>query len=275
MSENILMGLTKKKSKQLATILPNEIYCSIVNLRNAFRRHRLRVRVLKNGLFTATVGNEQIHFARRIRYYFYKRGITSRVNALANDYQLNSINFRNGDHVIDCGANIGEIGIFLRKFEIKYHAFEPEEKEACCCDINNFDGKMKTNRIALWNREENIMFYSNPETADSSIFPSNLGIPTKSIPATTMTSFTKKAKIKSIRLAKIEAEGAEPEVLEGAQPILHTVDYVSVDCGPERGISRLSTFQECGEILHKFDFELVEISSPRKIALYRRRGAEI
>ena len=269
------MGLIKKKSKQLATLLPNEIYCFIVNLRSAFRRQGLRISALKNGLFSANVDNENVHFARRIRYYFYKRGITARVNALAKDYQLNSIKFRTGDHVIDCGANIGEIGIFLNQFDVRYHPFEPEEKEAHCCDLNNFDGNMETNRIALWNRDENITFYSNPETADSSIFPSSLGIPTKSIPATTLSSYVKNTKIKSIRLAKIEAEGAEPEVLQGAQPILHTIDYVSVDCGPERGISKSSTHQECDDILQKFDFELINISSPRKIALYRRRDAEI
>ena len=41
---------------------------------------------------------------------------------------------------------------------------------------------------------------------------------------------------KKIKLLKVEAEGAEPEVLLGTAKILKRIEFISVDCGPERGL---------------------------------------
>lgn len=40
--------------------------------------------------------------------------------------------------------------------------------------------------------------------------------------------------VSELDLLKVEAEGFEPEVLQGAERILHKIRFVSVDCGPER-----------------------------------------
>ena len=44
-----------------------------------------------------------------------------------------------------------------------------------------------------------------------------------------------------IKLLKLEAEGAEPEILEGLGEKLNLVEYISADLGYERGVHCEST----------------------------------
>ena len=73
------------------------------------------------------------------------------------------------------------------------------------------------------------MNFLNPEGADSSLVyfgsDSSVEVNTK-----TLDSF----KYPQIKLLKIEAEGAELEVLQGSVDTLSNVEYISVDYGPER-----------------------------------------
>ena len=46
--------------------------------------------------------------------------------------------------------------------------------------------------------------------------------------------------IKRIKFFKIEAEGAEPEVLEGSKNSLKIIDYIGVDGSHERGKRRIN-----------------------------------
>ena len=52
--------------------------------------------------------------------------------------------------------------------------------------------------------------------------------------------------IKIIGLIKLEAEGHEPEVLEGSLEILKKTKYITVDVGPER--NHKSTFDSVHQI---------------------------
>ena len=44
-----------------------------------------------------------------------------------------------------------------------------------------------------------------------------------------------------IKLLKLEAEGAEPEILLGGLDKIHLIDYICADVGPERGLSYETT----------------------------------
>ena len=74
-------------------------------------------------------------------------------------------------------------------------------------------------------------------------------------------------------MLKLEAEGAEPEVLEGAISVLNSIDYVSADVGPERGIHEQETRDTVVNFLEAHGFELIkESKGHRKIVLLRRKG---
>ena len=72
-----------------------------------------------------------------------------------------------------------------------------------------------------------------------------------------------------MRLLKLEAEGAEPEVLQGALGLLSLVDYISADLGPERGKAEISTLEEVSNLLEEQGFERLRVEGERVIALFR------
>jgi hypothetical protein len=59
-----------------------------------------------------------------------------------------------------------------------------------------------------------------------------------------------------IALLKLEAEGAEPEILQGAQKTLENTVAIAADLGPERGIDELRTFDDSFEYLTSVGFKL-------------------
>ncbi|MCF6320554.1 MAG: FkbM family methyltransferase [Rhizobiaceae bacterium] len=268
------MGFGKNLLERSVKTIPTPLYCKAVNLRNILRGHKLVVEGLENGLFKALARDGEIYFSRRNRYFYYKRGISARLGVLANDYLLRHIPFEPKDHVVDCGANIGEVGIYLKQFGVIYHGFEPEEKEAQCCDLNNFNGEKRTIRKALWKEETTLKFYSKPDTADSSAFAADDNLEVLEVEAVTLENYMNENKIDKLRFAKIEAEGAEPEVLAGAQAVLHRIDYIAVDCGFERGKDKEATFFESNEILRDNEFEIIDANLRRNSFLFRRRGVE-
>ena len=74
-----------------------------------------------------------------------------------------------------------------------------------------------------------------------------------------------------IKVFKVEAEGYEPEVLEGAIETLKLVEYVTVDFGAERGINKKNTVVEVNEILLDNNFKLTKFSNFRTVGLYKNK----
>ena len=74
-----------------------------------------------------------------------------------------------------------------------------------------------------------------------------------------------------IKLLKIDAEGAEPEVLRGCEGIKQNIDYISVDCGAERGQGQETTFVEVVKIMNKYNFEIIDINQRRLITLFKNK----
>jgi len=179
-------------------------------------------------------------------------------------YLLNEIKFKNKDVIVDCGANIGEIKLIFDNLNIQidYHAFEPGEQEFQCLK-KNLNSKNLYN-LGLWKTNGLLRFYEKTDTADSSFIKNN---------AFNKTSLKKVKKLdnlifKNIKLFKVEAEGAEPEVLLGAKKILNKIEYISVDCGPERGPKLEKTFKDVKKILNESKFNLLKKSKLRDVYLF-------
>ena len=81
-----------------------------------------------------------------------------------------------------------------------------------------------------------------------------------------------KFEIKNIKLLKIDAEGFEPEVLDGSIKTLKEVEYISIDFGFERGKQQESTIVDVNKLLSSNGFELVDFSKYRLIGLYRNKS---
>ena len=252
--------------------MPDRLYCALVNVREIFRRRQFRLSVMADGESYVGKGpGEGIRIARRNRFKRYDKGIARWIEHLACSYRLDLVPISAGDRIIDCGANIGEIGVWAKQFGAEYHPFEPEEKEAACCDANNFSGEPKTIRKALWFETTELKFFSKPATADGSVIEMNGFEAVKTVQATTLADYISSLDDPSVRLLKVEAEGAEPEVLQGAEGAFQYIDYVSVDCGYERGKDKQPTFSDSNEILRRHNFEVIDANLARPVFLFRRR----
>lgn len=253
--------------------LPLPVYCKALNTVNAIRGKEHRVSAAyeecAKGIMLAKDKQASIFFCRRRRANFFKRGVAQRVDTLASQYCLDGLDIAPGGLFIDCGANIGELGLWSRTKGLAYAAFEPEEPEALCCDLNNFDGRKETRREALWSKTASLPFFSKPESADSSVFEIEGGVRRGDVVAIALDHALDLSGISGTVIFKVEAEGAEPEVLEGAARSLESIDWVAVDCSYERGREQTHTFVETNSLLHDHGFRLHRANLRRITALYR------
>lgn len=253
---------------------PDSLFLGLVNLNNTIKGRPSRVRAQHENIYTVDDGKLLICTPRRSRLGRYFAGVQTQCDRLARDYMLQNINFKDGDVVVDCGANNGEIGVWAQSKNLNYYAFEPEPLEARCCDLNNYSGEPKTIRKGLWNEQTTLQFYSKPETADSSLIEISSNDNVQSVETTTLSAFVKDNNIDRIRLFKLEAEGAEPEVLQGALEVLDKIDYIAVDCGYERGVDQKHTFIEVYSTLKQHGFDIVTAEFKRVVFLFKRYGAD-
>lgn len=216
--------------------------------------------------------NLSLEISKKVRIFRYQKGILPFLQRLVKQYFIDTIEFREGDTVIDCGANIGEVGLWLKTLNknIAIHAVEPEVAEADACDQNIYDGKPITTRKALWKEQGNLSFYSKNSTGDSSLFEQEGYDKVIVVETTTLENLFIEKNIDHVRLLKLEAEGAEPEILMGAVNVLSKIDYIVVDCGPERGLSMEPTFIPVYNFLITRGFNLVDIKFDRIVALFKR-----
>jgi FkbM family methyltransferase len=187
---------------------------------------------------------------------------------LFDTYCLDSIDFNNGDLIIDCGANIGELFISLKitNIPIKYIGFEPDPKVFLMLKQNLLRYDVEVYDIALSNKKEKKPLYLNTEGADSSLI--YFGTEEKIIvESDKLDSF----EFTSIKLLKIEAEGGEIEVLIGSKNTLKNIEYISVDYGPERGVTSEPTNVDIINFLYDNNFKLVNTSKYRQVGLFKNQ----
>ena len=213
---------------------------------------------------------QNIFFYHKERTRMYGRGYNFRLRSLEKIYFINKIKFNNLDTVIDCGSNIGEIGLLfkLKKIKINYIAFEPASYEFKCLKKNIGINNFNLYKVALWKHFSNNDLFVKSETADSSLFRINNYDFIKRVKCKKLDDYNFN---KNIKLLKIEAEGAEPEVLIGAERTIQNCSFISVDAGPERGVDQKTTVKQVTHFLLNRNFILVKKSVGRIILLFKNK----
>lgn len=95
------------------------------------------------------------------------RGLAHRRDSLAKTYFLDKVALTSGDVIVDCGANVGEVGNLLVDSKCEYHAFEPSELENKLIPKNVPHAQVY--KYGLWKEECELVFFQASETADSSL----------------------------------------------------------------------------------------------------------
>lgn len=219
--------------------------------------------------FIACSNNLKIFFkSKKQANLAYSYGLKKRAYDIGNAYFLNTITFNNNDLVIDCGANVGDLILYfnLMDIDVQYVGFEPSPSEFSCLSKNV--GIHSSYNIAFWNANTSLDFYIASSGADSSLIEPKYFDNIIKVNAVRIDSLYSNQKIK---LFKLEAEGAEPEILIGAESILSNIEYISADLGFERGIDCDSTLVPVTNFLLERNFELLYLSHKRVNALFKNK----
>ena len=164
------------------------------------------------------------------------------------------------DTVIDIGANLGYFQNTVSKTHIIAIEAEKNIFKALQANCSEYD-KIAFHNLAITNKDGMISM-SSPTNSDmdsfSSIIDKNNIEDTniEEVKCKKLDTLVNEIGLKRIKLIKCDAEGAEPEVLEGAKKTLQITEYVSFDCGKER-FSR-NTLIECKKIIEDQGFKILE-----------------
>lgn len=167
-----------------------------------------------------------------INFYFYDSIISNTVKWVVSEmetYNFNTIDFQEGDVVIDIGANVGMISVYLAKKYpfLKIYAFEPVKQNyenlLKNIEINNIkEGIITVENVAITEDRRNIDIITPLDNTGGSSFViernlnainSNINLNVKSI---TFDDIFEKYNIDKCKLLKIDCEGAEYEILYSA-----------------------------------------------------------
>jgi FkbM family methyltransferase len=215
-------------------------------------------------------GQRTIHFARPNRSPYFADGITTRLNRLWHTYVGPHYQLPPNAVVVDCGANIGEFALAAHDRGAEVFAFEPDPVEFAALRMNASE-RIKPLNFALWNTEAILQFHSANQTGDSGVFPSGRQAETMRVNAVRLDEcITPWLRNRRIALLKLEAEGAEPEVLEGAAKLLDRIDAIAADLGPERGAERATTVVPVAQLLIANGFEISHFDAVRCTFLFTR-----
>lgn len=201
----------------------------------------------------------------------YSDGIIERGKLLFDSYMLGAIDFQVSDIVVDCGANYGDLWLILNGLisEENYITFEPGAREYLSVSKNALNGTH--NFLGLSDANEIRKFYLNESYADSSLVEPLHFTDVIEIETVKLADYIKEQKINRIKLLKLEAEGFEPEILNGSITIFDRIEYIAVDGGYERGKKQDETLSKVIKILHENDFEVLSINFKWERALFRKK----
>lgn len=261
-------NILKRLIRNIIYNFNDKTFCFFYNLISRLRHQSKNYLINDGEKFILKEKNFKWSFSHKKRGFIYLNGIWKRGKELHKKYKIQNIKFKNDDIVIDIGANVGDFYLGFEQ-KIKYYAYEPSPKCFSCLVFNIKNQNLYN--LGVSNSEiENIDFYLKDESADSSILPINDYDKKISIETTTLDREIDKIQ-QRIKLIKLEAEGYEPEILQELKKNLNFVEYITVDCGFERGIKRESTIAECSNYLIKNNFKMIDFgsSSARIIALFK------
>lgn len=272
----IFKNYLKKLFFLILDLLNPNLSCKLNNFRQKIMKRKIFFHYDKNlNLYFVEEKDKKIYFPDKLRgINTYSYGIFDRALQLIKTYNLELINFENNDTIIDCGANYGDLynWFVYKNFNINYISFEPSPKEFQCLKLNCF--KQKNNNIALSNKEGQVDFYLKTDSGDSSIILPSSGFTQRiKVKTNTLSKYVIDNKIQKIKFFKVEAEGFEPEVLQGAKDVMSKIEYIGVDGSPERGIKNETTIDYAIRFLTNHNFKVIasDINKVYAKALFKNK----
>lgn len=216
-----------------------------------------------------------MHIGRRTRVPLYINGISARRRQILDEYLLGELTFTEDDLVVDVGANVGDLTTAIQE-KVPVHAIcvEPEQLECIALQLNVLPNRTRVQNSLLYSDARDVTFFSANDRGDSSLFEPKQHTGSCVRRTTTLDAAVGRDPLflarGRIRLLKLEAEGAEPEILAGATEVLPCCDYITADLGPERGAQQETTLIPVIETLARYGFKPIRFGLPRCVMLFER-----
>lgn len=161
-------------------------------------------------------------------------GIAEELNK--DDYNIEKIPFKPGDRIIDIGANVGIVSLYIAKRhpEVTIYSFEPIP-ENYRHFLKNIELNCVTNviphNVAVTGdgRELRMIAHLASNSGGGTAHLANMHLPNHRyymVPSVTLDSIFEKHDITRCRLLKIDCEGSEHEVLMNSS-LLSRIEYLS------------------------------------------------
>ncbi|MEM9706347.1 MAG: FkbM family methyltransferase [Pseudomonadota bacterium] len=197
-----------------------------------------------------------VHAASPLRWKLYRHGWEARLDRLAQEYGVGRhVHLTPESSVLDIGANAGEFAFIGARHGARVLCLEPDPIVRECLRRNVSElQNVSVHGVAAWKETGLLSFGLAPDRADSSAFVD--GEEKITVAAIRLNDFIEENKIGAISLIKCDAEGAEPEVLEGLGDAAAKVSVIALDTGAERNGER--THDACDKILKDYGFDVVE-----------------
>lgn len=209
--------------------------------------------------------------------WMYLRGFEQVAHYMSTSYAVDGLKFSNGDLVVDCGANYGDLTLWLETLpcSTRYLGLEPGRREFCCLSLNVSNRTNITVReLALGDEDGQVTLYEEMETVSSSVLPVPNSTGTYPVRIAKLDSLMEEMELDStpIRLLKLEAEGTEPEVCRGMVRTLPRIDYIAADLGFERGLKQEATAPDVVNFLLNHGFSLVRLGNMQSVRMLFARN---
>lgn len=187
----------------------------------------LKFNVKINQIYKTKIDNINFKFKDSIISRIVK-SVSKEINN-GNIYDFKYIDFKEGDVVIDIGANIGVVSIYLAKKYpfLKIYAYEPVVE-----NYNNFIENIKLNKVpegriyafnmAVTSDERDITMNINVLNSGGSSVENIVAIGAKpdnnNIKSISLENILNTNNIKKVKLLKIDCEGSEYEIIKNTNP---------------------------------------------------------
>lgn len=216
----------------------------------------------ENYLYSCKLGGIDFKF-----YDFIFSGVTEYMPNEIDDYNFDSIDFKDGDVVIDIGGNIGTVSIYLAKKYpfLKIYAFEPVKQNyenfLKNIELNNINKDIiKVFNLAITKDRRDVILtspfnnsgasniYNNFRGSGNIILNNDISI--KSI---TFDDIFSNNNISKCKLLKIDCEGAEYEILYSANvENLKNCEYMRAEFHGKKSKQK-DLYNHCNKFIKNID----------------------
>ncbi len=180
---------------------------------------------------------------------------------------LHNHSFGVGD-LIDVGANLGVFSLTLaqRFSDKKIHAFEPNPSTFKACQsnilLNNYTN-IQTQSLAVANYNGEITFEANPTDRGTTSISKVDSKHTIKVPCITLDTYAEKESIEEIALLKVDVEGYEELVFQGAKKLLsqRKIAVIYYEVCPNNAINTQLKPEDATKLLLSHGYKIYRFTS--------------